>query len=382
MPFDFSLSEEQRMLQDTLHNFLVKECSPEAVRRLEDGAVFPYEIWRKLADLGLMGLPFPEEYGGTGGSVVDLTIVCEELSWAMSSVAHLYTMSVLFGGESILFFGTEEQKRGFLPKIISGEMQVAGSFTEPNAGSDVSGISTVAVENDKGYEINGTKVFSTGAHVADYIYLAARTNREGPPHRGISTFLIDAKTPGISTRRLEAVSCMAVHTNEIVLEDVQVGTDALLGEINRGFYQMMKTFEVERIMTGAMGVGLARRAFEYALDYVKERSQFGQPVGKFQALSHRFADLSVEIHAARLITQHAAWLKSQGKDCVNESAMAKLAGTEVAKKAAIEGVQSMGAYGLMKEYEMERLARESLIGTVVAGTSEIMKSIIARAYGL
>jgi alkylation response protein AidB-like acyl-CoA dehydrogenase len=352
------------------------------VRKLEDEAIFPYEVWRKLAELGLLGLPFPEEYGGTGGSVLDLTIVCEELSWGMSSIAHLFTMSVLFGGESILFFGTEEQKRHFLPRIIRGEIQVAGSFTEPNAGSDVSALSTMAVENGQGFLINGTKVFSTGAHVADYLFLATRTNREGPKHKGISTFLIDAKTPGITIRRLEATSCMAVHTNEIILEDVQVGKKDLLGELNKGFYQMMKTFEVERIMTGAMGVGLARKAFEYALQYVKERSQFGQPIGKFQALSHRFADLAAQIHAARLVVQQAAWLKSQGKNCPNESAMAKLLGTEIAKKAALEGVQSMGGYGLMKEYEMERLARESLIGTIVAGTSEIMKNIIAGTYGL
>jgi alkylation response protein AidB-like acyl-CoA dehydrogenase len=382
MPIDFALTEEQRMLQDMLHSFMEKECSLDAVHKFEEEETFPDDIWQKMAELGLMGLPFPEEYGGTDGSVVDLTIVCEELSWGMDSLGHLYAMSVLFGGESILLFGTEEQKRALLPRIISGEIKVAGSFTEPNAGSDVANIKTMAVENDKGFLINGAKIFSTGAHISDYIYLCARTSKEGPAHKGLTTFLVDKKTPGITTNRLEAMAGMAIHTNEVVFEDVQVPGEAVLGELNKGFYQLMETFEVERIMTGAMGIGVARRAFEYALQYIKEREQFGQAIGKFQALSHRFADLATQIHAARLVVQHAAWLKSQGKSANRESAMAKLIGTEIAKKTTLEGIQSMGAYGWMKEYEMERFHREALGGTIFAGTSEIQRSIIAGSYGL
>jgi alkylation response protein AidB-like acyl-CoA dehydrogenase len=382
MTIEFSLTEEQRMLQDMIHNFMEKECTPEVIRDYESNERFPIEIWTQLAELGLMGLPFPEEYGGTGGSVLDLTIVCEELAWGMATMAHAYTMSVLFGGEAILFFGTEAQKKEFLPRIINAEIRIGGSFTEPNAGSDVANISTMAVKNGKGYLINGAKVFCTGAHIADYLYMGVRTSKDGPPHKGLSTFLIDTKTPGLSTRRLEGMADMALHTNEVILEDVQVSEADLLGTLGQGFYQLMKTFDVERIMLGAQAIGWARRAFEYSLNYVKERHQFGQPIGRFQALSHRFADLAAQIHAARLVVQQAAWLKTQGKDVARESAMAKLLASEIAKKTALEGLQSMGAYGWMKEYDMERFVRESLVGTIVAGTSEIQKNVIARTYGL
>jgi acyl-CoA dehydrogenase len=382
MPIDFSLTEEQRILQNMLHDFLEKECNLDIVRKFEEAERFPDEVWHKLADLGLMGLPFPEEYGGTAGSVIDLAIVCEELAWAMDSLHHLYTMSVLFGGESILNFGTEEQKREYLPKIIDGSIKVAGSFTEPEAGSDVSNISTFAAENDRGWVVNGTKVFSTGANISDYIYMGVRTSKEGPKHKGISTFLIDSKSPGITIRPFQAMAGMAIKTNEIALEDVQIPKTALLGKLNNGFYQLMETFAVERIMVGAEGVGLARRALDYAVNYCKERKQFGQPIGKFQTLSHRFADLATQIHAARLVVLQAAWLKSQGKSTASESAMAKLFATETAKRTTIECLQSMGAYGWMKEYEMERFVREALGCTIFSGTSEVMKIIIAGSLGL
>ncbi len=382
MPIDFSLTEEQRILQNMLHDFLEKECTFEVVRKFEEAERFPDYIWEKLAELGLMGLPFPEEYGGTDGNAIDLAIVCEELAWAMDSLHHLYTMSVLFGGESILNYGTEEQKREYLPKIIEGSIKVAGSFTEPEAGSDVANISTLAVETDEGWVINGAKVFSTGANIADYIYMGVRTSKEGPKHKGLSTFLIDTKTPGITIRPLHAMAGMAIKTNEIILEDVQIPKTALLGKLGQGFYQLMETFGMERIMVGAEGVGLARRALDYALNYCKERKQFGQPIGKFQTISHRFADLATQIHAARLVVHQAAWLKSQGKRADTESAMAKLFATETAKKTTLECLQSMGAYGWMKEYEMERFVREALGSTIFSGTSEVMKIIVAGAMGL
>ena len=379
---DFNLTEEQRIYQNTLHNFLIKECPLEKARELEDNAEFPFEIWEKLAALGIMGLPFPEEYGGTSGSVIDFAIVCEELSWALHSVALMYVLSVLFGGEAVLLFGNEEQKKFFLPKLSRGEIRFCGCMTEPNAGSDVASLKTTAVTDGDSYVVNGSKVFTTGAHVADYALLLARTDKEAPKHKGISMFMFDFHSPGITVSPLKHMGCEAVHTNEVFLEDVRIPKDTVLGELNKGFFQIMGMLDVERIVTGAMGVGLAQRAFEYALQYSKERAQFGQPIGKFQASQHKFADMAAGIHAARLAVYQAAWLKDQKGDCPREACIAKLLGTEIAKRVTIDGLQIMGGYGYMKEYEMERFLREAILGTIVAGTSEIMKNVIAGTHGL
>jgi len=237
---DFNLTEEQRIYQNTLHNFLIKECPLEKARELEDNAEFPFEIWEKLAALGIMGLPFPEEYGGTSGSVIDFAIVCEELSWALHSVAHMYVLSVLFGGEAVLLFGNEEQKKFFLPKLSRGEIRFCGCMTEPNAGSDVASLKTTAVAEGTSYVVNGSKVFTTGAHVADYALLLARTDKEAPKHKGISMFMFDFHSPGITVSPLKHMGCEAVHTNEVFFEDVRIPKDTVLGELNKGFFQMFR----------------------------------------------------------------------------------------------------------------------------------------------
>lgn len=379
---DFEPSMEQKVIRQSLRDFLEKECPLEVVRELEDNARFPAELWSKLASLGVLGLPFPEEYGGTGGSVTDFAIVCEELAWAMISVAHMYTLSVLFGGEAVLMFGREEQKKSYLPRLAAGDIRFCGCLTEPDAGSDLASLRTTAQRDGDEFVVNGAKIFTTGAHVADYGLLVARTNSEAPKHQGLSTFVIDMKSPGITVSPLQHLGCMAVHTNEVAFKNVRIPADALLGKLDRGFYQIMDMMDVERIVTGAMGIGLAQRTFEYALEYARQRKQFGRAIGSFQAIQHAFAENSTQIHAARLAVYQAAWLKEKEGQCPRESCMAKLLGTEAAKRMAIDGLQIMGGYGYMNEYEMQRFLREAVLGTIVAGTSEIMKGIIGKTHGL
>lgn len=379
---DFSMNEEQLMITKTIRDFLVKELPAESVRTFENNAQFPETVWQKMAGLGLLGLPFPEEYGGEGRPLIDQTMVVKEMAWGMTSLAHMYIMTTLFGGKAIERHGTEEQKKFFLPKIIEGKLKFAMSMTEPNAGSDVFSISTKAELQGDHYVVNGSKMFSTGAHLADYILLAVRTERGKKKHEGISYLLVDAKTPGIKVNPLEHLGLMAIQTAEVYYDEVKVPKENVLGTINQGAMQILDVLDTERIFTAAQAVGLAERAFEYALDYAKNRSQFGQPIGKFQSISHMFAEMASEIEASKYLVYYAAWMKDQKKPCSKEASMAKYKATEVAKVVALHGMQILGGYGYMNEYDMERYLREAVVGTVYGGTSQIQKNIIARELGL
>lgn len=379
---EFTLTDEQELLKKTVREFVEKELPGDYVNLLEEDGRFPDEVWHKMADIGLLGLPFPEEFGGVEGSVLDQAIVVEGLAWAMTSMAHMYIMSTLFGGKSVLLHGSQEQKENFLPAIIQGKIKFCMSLTEPNAGSDVAALSTQAVLDGDYFVVNGSKIFSTGAHLADFILLAARTSKESSKHRGISYLIIDAHTPGIKVSPLKHLGCMAVHTDEVSYEDVRVPRSALLGEMGQGWAQILSILELERIFTAAAAVGLAQKAFEDAVVYARERQQFGRPIGKFQAISHMLAEAATELEAIRLLTYLAAWMKDNNIPCFKEASMAKLKATEVTKEIALRGVQIMGGYGYMMEYDMQRYLREAVVGTIFGGTSQIQKNIIAGEMGL
>lgn len=378
----FVISEEQQAIKKTVRDFMQKECPVEKVKMWEETASFPDDVWKKMAEIGLLSLPIPEKYGGVGGSIMDMTILVEELGYNMLSMAHMYVMSNLFGSHTIELFGTEEQKKMFFPKMMAGEWKFCMSLTEPNAGSDVASMKTKAVLDGDHYVVNGAKIFSTGAHLADWILLVVRTSSEGKKHQGLSMFVVDPKTPGIKINPLKHMGCMAVHTDEVSYEDVRVPKENLIGKLNQAWYQVLAVLEAERIFTAAQCVGLAQRAFDDALEYAKQREQFGQPIGKFQAISHMFAEAATDINASRLMTYQAAWLLDNKMPSFIESSMAKLKASETCKDVALKGCQIMGGYGYMNEFEMQRYLRESIITTVFGGSSQIQKNIIAGSYGL
>lgn len=377
----FGLPEEKRMLRDAVREFMERECPPRQVTEWEESATFPFDVWRKLAEYGYLGLPFPEEIGGGGGDFFDQMLICEQISYGFNSLAHYYSMCTLFGGTFLQKFGSPEQRQ-LTREVIAGRVRFALSMTEPNAGSDVASLTTRAERDGDGWVINGAKIFSTGAHMADYIILFARTDPNAPKHRGISCFLVPARTPGITPRPLRTMGGNAVQTCEVAYENVRLPADALIGELNRGWHMMLSLLDHERILTACQAVGLAERALDVTIEHARQREQFGQPIGKFQSIAHLLADAKTEIEAARLLTYQAACLANSGQPASMYASMAKLKATEVAKKVCLDGVQIHGGYGYTDEYEINRLARESIIGTIFGGSSQIQRNIIAKQMGL
>lgn len=382
---DFRFTEEQEAFRQTIRKFIKNEFPRELDRELDEKEEYPHELYQKMAELGFMGLPFPEEYGGSGGDVMDFVIICEELARGGSACVDAYLVSVLFGGEIILINGSEEQKKHYLPKIASGEIKCAMALTEPDAGSDAASVKTTAVREGDKFILNGTKMFITGAHVADYIMTVAITDRERSRYKNLSMFLVKRESKGLTTNLVKKLGSRAVGSNEIILDDVEVSIEDIVGgpeALNRGWNQVLRLLDVERIVIAACSVGGAQVAFDDALEYSKQRVQFGQPVGKFQINQHKFATMATEIQCARLLTYYAAWLKNQGKSCSKEASMAKYYATDVSKKTAIEGLQIMGGYGYTMEFDMQRYLRSALLAPIIGGTNEIQKNIIARFLGL
>ncbi|RJQ25940.1 MAG: acyl-CoA dehydrogenase [Peptococcaceae bacterium] len=379
---DFGFSEEIELLRKTVRKFLEKECPNELVRKWDEEKTFPYELQEKMIDIGLFALPFPEEYGGTNGTPLEFIIVAEEMGRKGYDIAGVYGLS-LFNALTILHHGTEEQKRYYIPKVIKGEIRLSISVTEPDAGSDAGGIKTTAAQESDYFIINGQKVFSTGAHARNNIItLACRTDLNVSHHKGTSILLVDSDAPGVEIRRLDTLGRRIIGTNEIFFTDVKVSKDRLLGPLNGGWEVLTSGLEFERLFTCAAYVGNAQTVVDEALQYAKERVQFGRPIGNFQAIAHMLADMQTEVEAARLLTYRAAWMLTKGIPCLKEVSMAKLFGSETFVKAASIGMQILGGYGYMMEYNMQRYFRDARITTVTAGTSQIQRNIIARFMGL
>lgn len=381
----FEFSEEHNMLRDTMRKFVDKEYPPEVAREIDKNDRYPRELIGKMAALDLLGITVDEEYGGSGRDIIGACIVTEELARRSTALAWVYVDSVFFGGENISKLGNEMQKKEFLPRLVRGEIVFCYALTEPNAGSDTASVQTFAAREGDDFVINGSKIFISGARECDYMLLLARTDRSVPKHRGLTFFIVDTKAPGITARPIEKVGVHGSDTCEVALEDVRVPAERVLGgpdAVNKGWQQLLSTLEVEHLHVAAEGVGLAQGALEETLRYVKERTQFGQPIGKFQVIQHQLADMATEVQAARLLTYYVASLAQEGKPCWMESAMAKLYATEVAKKVSLAGVQLHGGYGYTMEYDIQRYARDSLVMTIGGGTSEIQRNLIARSLGL
>lgn len=380
---EFGFTQEQRMLRESVRRFMEKECTREYIRESSKNERFPIELYDKMAKQGWMGIPFPEKYGGAGTGPVELAIFLEQASYAWYAAGVSYFTSVILGGYNILAYGTESQREYFLPRIISGECKLSFALSEPNVGSDAASVELFAAEDGDHFILNGTKMFITCAHVADYIITVTRTKRNAArKHDGITIFLVDAKSPGLRIRPLKQMGRTATHTNEVSFTNVSVPRENIMGKLNDGWTSLNKGLGVERLSVAMMYAGTSQAIIDYAANYAKERIQFGQPISKFQAIQHKFADMQIKADVARLLSYRVAWMLKEGLPCFKEMSIAKLYASEAIFAIANDGVQIMGGYGVMKEYDMELFFRDSRIGMIGAGSSEIQRTIIAKQMGL
>lgn len=377
---NFDLTAEQNMILKTIREFAKEEVAPGALER-DRTKEFPIEVFKKMAELGLMGLPFPEEYGGAGADTVSFAIVTEELSRACASTGITYSAHISLGGAPLYLFGTEGQKQKYLVPICTGESFGAFGLTEPNAGSDAGGTRTTAVEKDGEYIINGNKCFITNASYAKHLALTAVTG-EVDGKKEISAIIVPTDAEGFTViDNYEKMGLNASNTTELVLEDVRVSTEHLLGKKGEGFKQFLITLDGGRIGIGAMALGIAQAAYEKALQYAKERQQFGRSLSNFQAIQFKLADMAMKIELARNMVYKAAWLKDQGRPFAKEASMCKLYASEICMEITDQAVQIHGGYGYMKEYQVERYMRDGKLTEIGEGTSEVQRMVIARLIG-
>ncbi len=377
---NFDLTQEQQMIKKLMRDFANEEVAPGAVDRDRSGE-FPVEIFKKLSEMGMMGLPFSEEYGGGGADTTSFAIVTEELSRACASTGITYSAHISLGGAPLNLFGTKEQKDKYLTPICTGESFGAFGLTEPNAGSDAGGTETSAVLADGNYTINGSKVYITNASYAKHLALTAITGRKDGK-KEISAIIVPTDAPGFKIiDNYEKMGLHASNTTELLLEDVVVPEENLLGESGKGFQQFLVTLDGGRIGIGAMAVGIAQAAYERALAYSKERKQFGKTLSSFQITQFKLADMAMKIELARTMVYKAAWMKDQGRKFTKEASMCKLYASEIAMEVANEAIQIHGGYGYMREYEVERYLRDAKLLEIGEGTSEVQRMVIARQIG-
>jgi alkylation response protein AidB-like acyl-CoA dehydrogenase len=380
MEMNFDLTSEQAMIKRTIREFAEEEVAPGAIER-DKTKQFPTEIFKKLGELGMLGLPFPEEYGGAGADTISFAIVTEELSRACASTGITYSAHISLGGAPINLFGTEEQKQKYLTPICTGESLGAFGLTEPNAGSDAGGTQTTAKEENGEYIINGSKCFITNASYAKHLALTAITGGNNGS-KEISAIIVPTDASGFTViDNYEKMGLNASNTTELVLENVRVPAENLLGKKGEGFKQFLITLDGGRIGIGAMAVGVAQAAYEKALQYAQERKQFGKSLSKFQAIQFKLADMAMKIELARNMVYKAAWLKDQGRPFSKEASMCKLYASEIAMEVADQAVQIHGGYGYMREYEVERYMRDAKLLEIGEGTSEVQRMVIARLIG-
>jgi alkylation response protein AidB-like acyl-CoA dehydrogenase len=375
---DFQLNEEQRMVRDMVRDLARNEIAPRATQ-VDKGEEYPEDNIRQLSELGLMGLPYPEEYGGGGGDCVSYAIAVEEVARACGSTALIYAAHVSLGCAPIYEFGSEEQKRKWLPRLCSGKGLAAFGLTEPEAGSDAGSTRTTAVLDGDDFVLNGSKMWITSGAIADVVTCTAKTDPQAGT-RGISCFLVEKGTPGFIPGKNEPkMGLKGSVTSALSFENCRVPAGNLLGREGDGFKQMLVTLDGGRISIGAMALGLAQAALDEATCYAKERVQFGQPIAKFQAVRWMIADMATEIDAARLMVYRAAAMKDAGVRFTKEAAMAKLYASEAAERAAFKALQIHGGYGYSREYPVERIYRDQRLCTIGEGTSEIQRLVIARS---
>jgi alkylation response protein AidB-like acyl-CoA dehydrogenase len=379
---DFKLSDEQRDFVSAIRDFCDRECGTQEQREQLTNHYTELHnagIYKQMADLGWLGLTIPEEFGGSGGTMLDACLFMEETSRGMAPIGGYSTTLIVAGATKR--FGTDEQKQKVLGGVAKGSVESI-AMTEPESGSDVGSLTTEAVRSNGGYVINGQKVFISNARISDHVLVVCRTTKGENKHEGLSMIFVPVGTEGMEMIPIDTMG--GRETNTVYLNDCEVPSEQLLGEQDHGWTQLMAGLNTERLILAATMLGIGQRAFDDALAYAKERKQFGRPIGSFQALQHRFADLATDLEAARLMTWWVASLNDDDPDRMlpKEASMVKLFVTETARRVALEGMQMMGGYGYSSEYDMERLVRSTLVSTIYGGTSEIQRGIIAKTLGL
>jgi alkylation response protein AidB-like acyl-CoA dehydrogenase len=379
---DFSFTQDQETLRAHLKELLDEVCPPEYAERCDNDATPPREAYQALAQHGWFGLILPVEYGGTGGSAIDLAILLEETGRHFEELAMWLFRTLTYGSYAVMTHGTREQKETLLPRLVRGELSFCFGLTEPHSGSDAAALTTRATVVDGGYVIDGQKVFTSGMDISDYCLLVARTSTGAKQQQGITNFLVDTKLPGIEVRKIKTLGQRAIGTTQVFYTDVKVPASAVLGKVDHGWEAVDAYLWYERLCLSAARTGAATAAFDYALEYAKTRKQFGRPIGQFQAISHKLADMKMMLDISRTMVYRFAWLMSEGKATRHDAAVLKLYTGETYKAVSDMGLQILGGYGYCMEYPMQRFFRDSRLATIGAGTSEIQRNIIARGLGL
>lgn len=375
------LTEDQRMMREGVLDLLSRHLPWDKVRQMDETRAFPHEAYNALADAGYLGLFYPEELGGMGGSYKDIAVFLETLGYYYTGIAQAVTTSTIYAGMHVAKFGSPELKQDIIPKIISGQAKLALGMSEPGTGSDVAGIKTSAVRDGDEYVINGSKVWITCAHVADYLVAIVKTDTQAR-HNGISTILVPTKAPGVTIRPLSMLGRRTTHANEVFFDNVRVPAGNLFGGEGQAWKNIMKALGLERLGLAAISSGHCFKITEYARDYARDRIQFGKPISQFQVIQHKLADMMIMAETARQMTYRVADLLDGGFPVVQEASIAKIVATENNFKCADMGMQIMGGAGYSNEYDMQMFFRDSRVGPIGGGTSEIQRNIIAKQMDL
>ena len=379
---EFAFTEEQEMLRDSVIKLMAKHAPRESLRKWERERKYPEELYQAWADAGLLRLPFPENVGGLGATALDLAIVVFELSRVSTDVSMAFGGSI-FCGLNVLRKGTDAQRAHWLPKLLDGSIKFSIGISEPDAGSDVGNIRTYAVRDGDRYIVNGQKLWTTGAGLKNSVICAyVKTDRAAHYRKGMTHILIDNDMPGVELRKLDMLGRRTVGTYEVFFKDVSVPADRVIGGEGGGWDCLMGGLQYERAVSSAGNCGGAQAVVDLATSYARERIQFGQPIGSFQAIGHMLADMETELEAGKLLTWRANWLVSQNKDALREITHAKLFTSEMYAKLANMGVQVMGGYGLNEEYDMQRYLRDSRSTTIAAGTSQALRNLLMNLMGM
>ena len=376
----FALTEEQNLIRDMVREFAEKEVAPSARIRDEEEHFDRELMFGRLAELGLTGIIFPEQYGGGGADYISYAIAVEELSRVCASTGVTLSAHISLGSNPIFLFGTEEQKQRFLKPMAQGEKLGAFGLTEPSAGSDAGGTRTTAVRDGNDWIINGTKIFITNAGEGDTYVVFARTDKDAEKHHGISAFIIEKGTPGFSFGKKEKkLGIRSSPTLELVFDNCRIPAENMLGEAGKGFKVAMKTLDGGRIGIASQALGIAQGALDASIAYAKERRQFDSPIARFQGVQFQLADMATQVEAARLLVYKAAYRASAGLPYSTDSAMAKLFASETAMRVTTQAVQIFGGYGYTREFPVERMMRDAKITEIYEGTSEIQRLVIGTA---
>lgn len=380
---EFSFSNRQNLLRDQIRQFVELEIPRELARDLDRRDEFPRDLLRKLAGLGITSVNIPVEYGGQGGDVIDTMIIYEEISRRLPVLAWTLGNIMLYGNEIISINGSSEQKNRFLPGLARGELMFSFALTEPDAGSDAANIKTRAVYRDGYYYISGSKMFITGAGVADYAITFTRTGQSR--YGGITSFIVNTRSEGYSARPIKKLGYHGSNTCEVYYDNVKVSPGDILGGedgLDKGWQQEMKLLNQERLVLSSCALGIGQAALEDALSFAREHFKFRQSGDRFQSVQHRLVEMATELEAARQLAYHAAWKEIQGIECIKETSMAKYFSSEIAKKVVVQGMNIMGAYGSLMEFDMQRYFRDVPILSIGGGTTQIQKNIIGKKLGL